>query len=157
RIKLGDWRGEAIGDIPTNYEGLNLGDLYNRFLGNLTPCRYRQLDMSDFYLGLTRLVDKGSIKARANDYYLGLMALEQVYGPGISMGSNPDFTRRVVGPALVKAAEMLGVVPTVLARTDYPDFSLLNGRDPGLVIATKYKDMAELEADLNLRRVQDER
>lgn len=155
RVRLGRWAGQDIGDIPTFYENISLGCFYDKLLSYLAPCRYKQFDMSDFYLDLTRHRDQSATKAKADKYYLGLMALEQVYGLGVSMGSNPDFTQRVVQPALIEAARILGVNPVVLAQTEYPEFGLMDTKDPSLAIATKFSDLSELEEKLKLRRVKD--
>jgi hypothetical protein len=157
RVRLGRWAGQDIGDIPTVYENISLGEFYDRLLSYLAPCRYKQFDMSDFYLGLTRIKDQSATRAKAENYYLGLMALEQVYGLGVSMGSNPEFTQRVAQPALIKAAKILGVEPIVLEQTEYPEFGLLSSKDPGLAVATNFKNLGELEDKLSLRRFEDEK
>lgn len=72
-------------------------------------------DISDELDHLASLNEGGGSTA-ARKYYLGTMALCQVYGTGVNVGGNENtrFYQEVVEPAIQDAATILGVTPISL-------------------------------------------
>jgi hypothetical protein len=111
--------GQRIGELST-FLGVSLGDFYDQLTDGIMP-DVRIYDISDELDHLAALNEAGGSTA-ARKYYLGTMALCQVYGMGVNVGGNedPKFYQEVVKPAILDAATILEVTPISLSVPGLP-------------------------------------
>jgi hypothetical protein len=140
----------TIGSMKTVYKDLSLAEFYiklSQFVTGDVPI----IDMSDFYLNLTRQQDQDrqTERARASSYYFGLMALSQVCGVGINVGGNEDsgFYQEVVLPNILAASKALCIKPLSLGVSGVP-----TGTPARKIDVSKLSGLEGLEKELNLTR-----
>lgn len=111
--------GQRIGELPT-FLGVSLGDFYDQLTKKLMPDT-PIYDISNELDYLAALNEAGGSTA-AQKYYLGTMAVCQVYGMGVNVGGNEDsrFYHEVVKPAILDAAAILEVTPISLSVPGLP-------------------------------------
>jgi hypothetical protein len=128
----------AVGEIPTIYidehtgQSVSLAEYYRRASGLILPKGVIVEDLYELYLNLTRQKDPNANRPSARDYYLGSMALSQVFGVGINAGGNEDskFYETVVRPAILQASQILGVEPIAI---ETQGLGIPTGRDARVI------------------------
>lgn len=149
-VSLGDLTasaGSPIGSLPTIYADTDLGTFYDLLSGSVLP-ELEVVDVSDALNALSNIGDSiGSTPAER--YYTYVMAINQVYGPGVNIGGNedPGFYSRVVLPGLVNACRVLGVDPIGLDVGDIP-----SGKEARKIIIN-LATIDELEQELGVQRI----